>query len=224
VSEPSSYRHGAPRVVHKIERSQTDRLLQRVADLQTRVAEKAVATTILADRLNDITAGLTRQVRIGCRLADTAANLHAARAQTSAATPVGAACARKPVPRFAVSSLDEGAARPQHWYSHPLTLVLPQAQVETMWDRAQRWSIMAGGRFGASDSAITIWSGPRQQRSVGASRPAIIGYAAVEWDTPVQQEATISDIAWRPAAGGSAALVWRLLELLAGTPLEAARS
>src|SRR5690349_19031719 len=89
VSEPSSYRHGAPRVVHKTERSQTDRLLQRVAELQTRVAEKAVATTIFADRLNDITAGLTRQVRIGCRLADTAANLHAARAQPSAATPVG---------------------------------------------------------------------------------------------------------------------------------------
>ena len=52
--------------------------------------------------------------------------------------------------------------------------------------------------------------------------------SAASTETPQQGgrviEATISDIAWRPADGGSAALVWRLLEVLAGTPLEAARA
>jgi hypothetical protein len=99
------------------------------------------------------------------------------------------------------------------WQSCEVSIVLPIAVADAMWERARKWDVEGGGRFDAHSSAILLWSGPIQN---GARWPVLVGSAFVHWRAPTADQATIYALAWDPNSGGSEQELRRAVNLLAG--------
>jgi len=104
-----------------------------------------------------------------------------------------------------------GRRRPQSsWQTRRVEIVLPIHVVRGMFRRARQWSIDEGGRFESRASAVRLWS--RARPAAGG----LLGSFSVRWRQPSAGLATIHEVAWNPANGGSLEETCRALEVLAG--------
>lgn len=105
------------------------------------------------------------------------------------------------------------------WVSKDVRLVLRADFVLEMFRRADQWGADSGGRYDRRGAAILIWrAGPPANREAAAPQ----GRADFLWRTPQQVTATLYEIGWDPAQGGSEELVWEALTVLAGRPMRPA--
>jgi hypothetical protein len=100
---------------------------------------------------------------------------------------------------------------PSSWQSRPVEIVLPIDVVRKMFRRARLWSVEEGGRFETRASAVLLWS-DRGRPPAGR----LVGSFSVRWRQPGAGLATIHELAWNPANGGSLSEICRALEVLAG--------
>jgi hypothetical protein len=100
---------------------------------------------------------------------------------------------------------------PSSWQTRPVEIVLPIDVVRKMFRRARLWSSEEGGRFESRTNAVLLWS--------SAGRPprgSLVGSFSVRWRQPGSGLATVHEVAWNPANGGSLEEICRALEVLAG--------
>lgn len=97
------------------------------------------------------------------------------------------------------------------------SVVLPLSLLQDMWTRAGIWDVGSGGRFDARGTTLLIWSKPPCQPGQAPAVP--IGSVSVRWQTPTPQQAMICHMDWDAEHGGSEAILWQGLEILAGRPL-----
>ena len=100
---------------------------------------------------------------------------------------------------------------PSSWQTRPVEIVLPIDVVRKMFRRARLGSTEEGGRFESRTNAILLWS-QRRPRPAGG----LVGSFSVGWRQPGAGLATIHEVAWNPANGGSLEEICRALEVLAG--------
>jgi hypothetical protein len=100
---------------------------------------------------------------------------------------------------------------PSSWQFHPVEIVLPIDVVRKMFRRARQWSVEEGGRFDSRTSAVLLWSHRGRPPAGG-----LLGSFSVRWRQPGAGLATIHEVAWNPAHGGSLEETCRALEVLAG--------
>ena len=114
-----------------------------------------------------------------------------------------------------VTSIARGAPGrrlvPSSWEARQVEIVLPIHVVRAMFRRARQWSVEEGGRFAPRSSAILLWS-----RAGGAPSGGLVGSFSVRWRHPATGLATVHEVAWNPANGGSLEEICRALEVLAG--------
>jgi hypothetical protein len=100
---------------------------------------------------------------------------------------------------------------PSSWESRPVEIVLPIHVVRGMFRRARQWSIEEGGRFETRTSSVLLWS-----RGGRPPHGGLLGSFSVRWRQPGAGLATVHEVAWNPANGGSLEETCRALEVLAG--------
>ena len=129
--------------------------------------------------------------------------------------PVLRASTPSAAPRMVVGKEDFIVA--QSWRSRTVALTLPLEVARSMWGRAVQWDVTEGGRFEVCTCRrLVIWPGAGEASYPGEERREPIAAISIRWHTPAHDSATVCRLAWRPAGGGSEALVWQGLRALGG--------
>ena len=90
-------------------------------------------------------------------------------------------------------------------------IVIPTATALLICQRAQsRWGPQVGAEPGGAATVVLVWS---------AAHGAPLGSFTIVWDTPAADEATITQLAYDRARGGSEDLVRQAINQLAGWPV-----
>lgn len=101
------------------------------------------------------------------------------------------------------------------WQSRAVEIPMPLATARTMWTRALQWDVSEGGRFEVRDCrTLLIWPGYNDTTDAAVGT-APLGAVSLRWNTPDDNQATITRVAWHPTKGNEE-LVWQSLEALAG--------
>jgi hypothetical protein len=103
---------------------------------------------------------------------------------------------------------------PKTWQAREVALVLPLETVRAMFERARRFDLEAGGRFGRRGAAVLVWSVPFDAAGDRADR---LGAFYVRWHDPAEDRAMIWRLEWDETAGGSEDEVRRAIAVLGGS-------
>lgn len=110
------------------------------------------------------------------------------------------------------------------WTGRNVHLVLPLVEARAIWGMARTQDLGHGGRFAVWPDHLELWSKAGRVGDPGAlpddSEP--LGIVHVAWKVPTDGEAVLERVAWNTGKGGSEALVWGVLEVLAGKSLRPA--
>jgi hypothetical protein len=92
-----------------------------------------------------------------------------------------------------------------------VSATFPSEWTAAMFRRARQWGRENGGRFEAQQDRIILWSAEQPPREA-----QVVGWLAVQWDSPSEGQATIHEVGWLRDHGGSPHEMCRAIQLLSG--------